>query len=119
MKQYIAWTAGMVILSLTFWATRDWFWCVLLTTLPCVVFICLPKYLIESPRWLASRGEYRRAAKELNKIARLNGIKNINLNEDKLQHKLGHHEDQQHYGMGALFHNFQIGKNTMIITLLK
>lgn len=56
MFQCIGWTLGLSIMPLIFWVVRDWVWFLMLTTLPIGLFALWSKYMIESPRWLATKG---------------------------------------------------------------
>lgn len=43
MMQCIGWTVGLCILPMVFWATRDWFWALMFTTIPIFLFIFIPQ----------------------------------------------------------------------------
>lgn len=70
--------------------------------------------MIESPRWLISRGQLKEAAFYLKRIAKINN-KPINMNEKLLQDMLPVNEPENVYGMLSLFHGFRLAKNTTIL----
>uniref|UniRef100_A0A6E8VI62 Major facilitator superfamily (MFS) profile domain-containing protein n=1 Tax=Anopheles coluzzii TaxID=1518534 RepID=A0A6E8VI62_ANOCL len=43
MMQCIGWTTGLCILPMVFWATKDWFWALLIVTMPIVLFMFIPR----------------------------------------------------------------------------
>lgn len=114
MMQCIGWTVGLCILPMVFWATRDWFWALMFTTIPIFLFIFIPQYLIESPRWLAQRGYYRRAMTQLRKIATVNGIRELAFDERTLEKLLSHRKIEKVYGMASLFSGWRMAKNTIL-----
>uniref|UniRef100_A0A182JWC4 Major facilitator superfamily (MFS) profile domain-containing protein n=1 Tax=Anopheles christyi TaxID=43041 RepID=A0A182JWC4_9DIPT len=91
MMQCIGWTTGVCILPMVFWATKDWFWALLIVTMPIALFMFIPSYTIESPRWLATRGNYREAMVQLRKIATINGIRELPFDEHVLEKRLANH----------------------------
>lgn len=58
--------------------------------------------MIESPRWLANKGKYKQCAKELQKIADINGTK-IEVTESLIKEMLKDHEVEKVYGIASLF----------------
>ncbi|XP_065079930.1 beta-alanine transporter isoform X1 [Ochlerotatus camptorhynchus] len=114
MMQCIGWTTGLCILPMVFWATRDWFWALMFTTIPISLFLLIPQYLIESPRWLATRGHYKRSMVELRKIAAVNGIRELPFDEHSLEKLLSHRKVETVYGMASLFSGWRMAKNTML-----
>ncbi|XP_038122925.1 solute carrier family 22 member 21 [Culex quinquefasciatus] len=114
MMQCIGWTVGLCILPMVFWATRDWFWALMFTTIPIFLFIFIPQYLIESPRWLAQRGYYGRAMTQLRRIATVNGIRELAFDERTLEKLLSHRKVEKVYGMASLFSGWRMAKNTIL-----
>uniref|UniRef100_A0A182W0H4 Major facilitator superfamily (MFS) profile domain-containing protein n=1 Tax=Anopheles minimus TaxID=112268 RepID=A0A182W0H4_9DIPT len=117
MVQCIGWTTGLCILPMVFWATKDWFWALLITVTPIVMFVFVPSYSIESPRWLATRGNYREALVQLRKIATINGIRELTLDETVLEKQLANHRSDTTYGIASLFIGWRIAKNTILMIL--
>ncbi|XP_062702203.1 beta-alanine transporter isoform X1 [Aedes albopictus] len=113
MMQCIGWTTGLCILPMVFWATRDWFWALMFTIIPIFLFIFIPQYLIESPRWLATRGHYKRSMAELRKIANVNGIRQLPFDERSLEKLLSHRKVETVYGMASLFTGWRMARNTI------
>ncbi|XP_058467365.1 beta-alanine transporter isoform X2 [Malaya genurostris] len=114
MMQCIGWTTGLCILPMVFWATRDWFWALMITTVPIFLFILIPQYLIESPRWLAARGKYGRSMRELRKIATSNGIRRLSFDERTLEKLFAQRKIETVYGMASLFSGWRMAKNTVL-----
>uniref|UniRef100_A0A8D8HYK4 Solute carrier family 22 member 21 n=1 Tax=Culex pipiens TaxID=7175 RepID=A0A8D8HYK4_CULPI len=117
MMQCIGWTVGLCILPMVFWATRDWFWALMFTTIPIFLFIFIPQYLIESPRWLAQRGYYGRAMTQLRRIATVNGIRELAFDERTLEKLLSHRKVEKVYGMASLFSGWRMAKNTILCVI--
>ena len=65
---------GVCLLPLICWLLGDWFWVILVTSLPLV--LCLVAYIFvpESPRWLLSVGKVEDAEDICRKIARENKL---------------------------------------------
>lgn len=119
MLQCLGWTMGMCILPMIFWVVKDWIWFLTLTTLPALIFVCFPKYMIESPRWLANRKRYVKCAEMLNRIAEVNGKKDVHFTEESVKGYLevSHNEAEKVYGMMSLFANWRLGKNTILLVI--
>ena len=116
MMQCIGWTLGMCIMPLVFWIAGDWVWFLMLTTLPVGIFAMYPKYMIESPRWLATKRHLQRCADELNKIAKING-KKITVTVKMLEDMLPDTKVEDVYGMASLFTGWRLAKNTTLIIM--
>lgn len=73
------------------------------------------RYIIESPRWLASRGKQERALKELTKIAKINGTC---ISDEVLTflEKNTSQKPEKVYGMMSLFSSVRLAKNTILMT---
>ncbi|XP_053670810.1 beta-alanine transporter isoform X2 [Anopheles nili] len=117
MMQCIGWTTGICILPMVFWATKDWFWALLIATLPIVVFLFIPRYMIESPRWLSTRGNYREAMRQLRQIASINGIRKLAFDEAVLEKQLANHRTDKVYGLASLFNGWRMAKNTLLVIM--
>ncbi|XP_035782320.1 beta-alanine transporter-like [Anopheles albimanus] len=117
MMQCFGWTTGMCILPMVFWATKDWFWALMITTLPIIVFTCITRYQIESPRWMATRGDYRGALKQLKRIAHINGIRELPYDEHMLEKRLADHRTDTVYGIASLFDGWRMTRNTILVVL--
>jgi len=116
MMQCIGWTMGMCIMPLVFWVVGDWVWFLMITTLPCGIFALFPKYMIESPRWLATKRHLKKCANELNRIAKING-KNITITEKSLKEMLPDVKAEEVYGIASLFTGWRLAKNTSMIII--
>jgi len=114
MLQCWGWTLGMILMPLIFWYVREWISFTLITTLPLIIAVFFPRYLIESPRWLANKGYLGRCANELNKIAKINGKETL-ITEKWLQEQLKDHNVEKVYGMASLFTSWRLAKNTMLM----
>ncbi|XP_049530124.1 beta-alanine transporter [Anopheles darlingi] len=117
MMQCFGWTTGMCILPMVFWATKDWFWALMVATLPIVIFTCISRYQIESPRWMATRGDYRGALQQLKRIANINGIRELPYDEHMLEKRLADHRTDTVYGIASLFDGWRMTKNTLLVVL--
>jgi MFS family permease len=116
MMQCMGWSLGMCIMPLVFWAVGDWVWFLMLTTLPVGFFALFPKYMIESPRWLATKRRLEKCAIELNKIAKING-KKTKVTVNMLEELLPDEKVEAVYGMASLFTGWRLAKNTIMIVL--
>lgn len=116
MLQCIGWTLGLSIMPFVFQFSRDWVWFLMLTTIPVGLFALWPKYMIESPRWLATKRYLKRCAAELNRIAKING-KDIVITEKLLEEMLPNTKVEQVYGIASLFTGWRLSKNTILIII--
>lgn len=76
--------------------------------------VMFSRYMIESPRWLANKGKYKRCAAQLQKIAKVNGTK-IEVTEKLIKEMLKDHEVEKVYGMASLFTSWRLAKNTTLM----
>lgn len=113
MMQSIGWTTGLCIMPLVFWAVGDWVWFLVLTTVPVGLFALYPKYMIESPRWLATKRHFQKCADELNRIAKFNG-KNVKVTVEMLKEMLPDKVETV-YGIASLFTKWDLAKNACLI----
>ncbi|XP_070494612.1 carcinine transporter [Chironomus tepperi] len=116
MLQCVGWTIGISIMPLVFWVVRDWVWFLMITTLPIGLFALYPKYMIESPRWLATKRHLARCANELNRIAKING-KKIEITEKMLKEMLPDEKAEEVFGIASLFTGWRLAKNTILIVI--
>lgn len=116
MMQCIGWTLGMCIMPLVFWAVGDWVWFLMITTLPVGLFALYPKYMIESPRWLATKRHLDKCANELNRIAKING-KKVVVTVKMLEDILPDIKVEDVYGIASLFTGWRLAKNTSLIIM--
>lgn len=79
-----------------------------------IFFYC--RYMIESPRWLTTRGRLDEAADVLNRIGEING-KSINITEKLLRSALPSQKAEKVYGMLSLFSGLRLAKNTLILII--
>lgn len=73
--------------------------------------------MIESPRWLITRGNYKRAAFYLNRIAKINK-KSIKLTEEQLRKLIPLDEKaEKTYGMVSLFSGKRLARNSAFLVV--
>ncbi|XP_026479547.1 solute carrier family 22 member 5-like [Ctenocephalides felis] len=115
MLQGIGWTFGICTMPLLMWWLRNWFDFVLVSSLPFAIFLINNKYMIESPRWLASRGKMKKCEKTLRTIAKVNGA---TLNDDALEMLKDYSSEPEHvFGMMSLFTSWTLAKNTIMLLI--
>lgn len=68
----IAYSIGLVLLAGIVYFVRDWRYLSLAVSLPLLLLFFFFFTLPESPRWLVATGKYRRAARIMSEMARLN-----------------------------------------------
>ncbi|EAA08673.4 AGAP004104-PB [Anopheles gambiae str. PEST] len=112
--QLVGWTAGVCLAPLILWWMRDWSWFMIVTSLPCLLFYCFPRYAIESPRWLASQGRYGACLAQLRKIATING-RPFELTEQQLKALVPRPEREKTYGIASLFSGWHMSKLTGLL----
>lgn len=74
------------------------------------------RYMIESPRWLANKGKYKRCAQQLQKIADVNGAK-VEVTEKLIKEMFKDHEVEKVFGMASLFTSWRLAKNTSLMVI--
>ncbi|XP_055614670.1 solute carrier family 22 member 4-like [Uranotaenia lowii] len=107
--QLLGYTIGNCLAPMILWWSRDWVWFLLITSVPCVVFVLIPWYCIESPRWLATQGQYKRCLHYLKKIAKVNK-KDFQLTEADLRDELPAQKVAKTYGFVSLFSGWHMTK---------
>lgn len=98
------------------WVIGDWVWFMLASSVPTLVFLLFPRYMIESPRWLANKKQYGKCAVMLNRIAKINR-REIRYSESALREAFGNTKEEKTYGMVSLFSHWRLVKNTIILIL--
>ncbi|XP_015267344.1 PREDICTED: solute carrier family 22 member 7-like [Gekko japonicus] len=71
------WSFGNMFLALIAYLVRDWHWLLLVATLPWLLGIISMWWLAESARWLLVKGKLKRAHKNLQWCAKMNGRKDF------------------------------------------
>ncbi|XP_042883641.1 organic cation transporter protein-like [Penaeus japonicus] len=71
---FMPWAIGITAWGGFAYLVREWRMLQLTVSLLCLVFLPTLWFLDESPRWLAVRGQHRRALRVLQKAARWNGV---------------------------------------------
>lgn len=114
---FILWTAGMCVLPLIVWLSRDWVLLGLITTIPFFGMLMAWWFLPESPRWLLSRNQLDKTVALLKSIAHRNG-KPI---PEKLEHSIQSiakiHNTEQNYGILQLCQLSRVGLRTFLLTV--
>ncbi|XP_063704747.1 beta-alanine transporter [Culicoides brevitarsis] len=119
----ISYSIGLVLLSGVVYLVRSWRMLSLAVSVPLLVLLTCFPVLPESPRWLVAIGDYRRAAKIMRKIARVNK-KTLPVNyEGVLRGKMEKAGtvttiQKQLYGISDLFATKNMCKKTLIITFI-
>jgi OCT family organic cation transporter-like MFS transporter 4/5 len=70
--------------------------------------------MIESPRWLATKGRFKECARELQKIADING-KDVKITESILEEMMPNQIVEPVYGIASLFCHWRLAKNTLLL----
>lgn len=71
--------------------------------------------MIESPRWLATRGNLKDCAANLMKIAHINGKKDVDITEAYLRKILPTIKVEPNYGMASFFTSWRLAINTSLL----
>lgn len=116
MWQFMGWTLGVCLLPMVFWVVGDWIWFLAITSLPSLIFLGFPYYMIESPRWLANKQKWAKCAEMLNRIATINK-KEIRYTETSLKGIFAQQKEEKVYGMMSLFNHWRLTRNTLLLVL--
>ncbi|XP_065157525.1 organic cation transporter 1-like [Atheta coriaria] len=115
MMQCFGWNAGMVMMPLLMWWLRDWVPFMLVTSLPCAIFLLSRPWMIESPRWLASKGKIKRCYQELEKVAKTNKTDMPNNTEAVLKKAYDVKGTEKNHTILGLFSSPRLAKNTIML----
>lgn len=126
----IAYSIGLVLLAGIVYLIRDWRYLSLVVSLPLLMLFSCFFIMPESPRWLVATGKFRRAARVMKTIARVNKKPFA----DNYEHILRHHfqpngssvtySDDENtsknytYGIIDLFRTPNMRAKTLIITFI-
>lgn len=113
---FLLWTAGMCLLPLLAWATRDWQLLGLVTTVPFYLIVLGCWLLPESPRWLLSRGRLDQCSRALENIAATNRRKVPESLQETLQTIVATHNTERNYGALQLFKYRLVCIRTLLLT---
>lgn len=124
----IAYSIGLVLLAVLVYFVRDWRLLSLAVSLPLLMLFSCFFILPESPRWLVATGNYRRAAKVMKSIARLNKKPIQDNYEDVLRNHFNpsannitsekRSQPMKSYGIIDLFRTPNMRAKTIIITFV-
>lgn len=119
----IAYSIGLVLLSGVVYLVRSWRFLSLAVSLPLLILLTCYPALPESPRWLVAIGDYRRAAKIMKRIGRVNKKPLPGNYEDVLRCKMEkptttRQTHKQMYGISDLFATKNMCQKTLIITFI-
>ncbi|XP_071495942.1 organic cation transporter protein-like [Diadema antillarum] len=70
----ISWGLGVTLLGPIAWLLKDWRWMQIAISVPCFVGVIYIWLIVESVRWLVSRGRHGDAKKVVEKIAKFNKV---------------------------------------------
>lgn len=114
LTQSLAYATALCGGPLLFWVFNDWVTFTLITTLPLMMFLFMRPIMIESPRWLISRGYIKQSLKELKKIAALN---KSNLSEAAIEKLNSSPEirETKSYSFITLFTRWNLAKKTILV----
>jgi len=106
-------------MPLVAWIGRDWFLIAMISTVPgFLCFLCL-WWLPESPRWLCTTGQTKRAAKILANMAKVNGKEVtkefLTSSLDDLYKKRD--ENQSFAGLCSFFGQWQSARNAIMLII--
>ncbi|KAI4467000.1 solute carrier family 22 member [Holotrichia oblita] len=109
-------TTALCLMPFVYWIFKDWVPFMLLTSLPCGIYLFSCKWFVESPRWLASRQKTKKCINELEKIARVNGRE---LDDEVLVIlEKNTHSKEATYGFMSLFSNWALAKKTILLMII-
>lgn len=98
------------------WLVGNWVWFMAVTSVPTLIFLFFPYYMIESPRWLANRKQYAKCAQMLNRIATINK-RDVRFSEGSLREAFGRMKEEKTYGMMSLFSHWRLFRNTVLLIM--
>lgn len=113
-SQALSRSIGMCIMPMVFWIFDDWKTFMWISSLPILIFLCFPKYMIESPRWLAMKGKWELSAMYLNRIATINE-REPNLTGESLQKEIPTKSEKPTFGIASLFTAARLARTTMLL----
>lgn len=125
----IAYSIGLVLLAGIVYLVRDWRYLSLAVSMPLLLLFSCFFVLPESPRWLVATGKFRRAARVMKTIARINRKPFADNYEDILRHHFqptgndatyaGDKKTSEYtYGIIDLFRTPNMRAKTLIITFI-
>lgn len=121
----IAYSIGLVLLAGIVYLVRDWRYLSLAVSLPLLMLFSCFFVLPESPRWLVATGKFRRAARVMKTIARINKKPFADNYEDVLRHHFQpkgnddkNNNENYTYGIIDLFRTPNMRAKTLIITFI-
>ncbi|XP_025829051.1 solute carrier family 22 member 3 isoform X2 [Agrilus planipennis] len=115
MLQNVGRTVGLCILPPFMWLIGHWKPFMVMSSLPCLLFFIPYRYIIESPRWLMSKGKSTKSLKAIKTIAKINGS---TIPEDAayiLRSTPATKETT--YGAMSLFSSWRMAKNTTCLVI--
>ncbi|XP_063222838.1 organic cation/carnitine transporter 2-like [Bacillus rossius redtenbacheri] len=114
--QACGWTAGMCLMPLVFWAlSGEWTSFMVVTTLPCAIYLLAFRWFPESPRWLASTGRISACVEAIRAMARTNGTHVSEAALAKLRTLSKARSDS--HSLLALFSSWRLAKNSVLVIL--
>lgn len=125
----IAYSIGLVLLAGIVYLVRDWRYLSLAVSLPLLLLFSFFFVIPESPRWLIATGNYKKAAKVMQTIAKCNGKQIPDNYEEVLRAKMSREPEKpidqintdteiQSIGMLDLFRTPNMRAKTFIITFI-
>ncbi|XP_049529176.1 LOW QUALITY PROTEIN: organic cation transporter protein-like [Dermacentor silvarum] len=117
---WMSWTAGLCLLPLAAFLTRDWTVLGLMCSAAAALNAVYWKLLPESPRWLLSRDRFSEATRVLTRVAKTNGVcppKSLANDLERVQRKLAEEEKVAKSSTADLMRMPKVRSNFLIITL--
>ncbi|EGT54198.1 hypothetical protein CAEBREN_08222 [Caenorhabditis brenneri] len=115
--------AAMALLGVVAMFIRRWRQLTFFCNAPFVVLFCYYFFLPESPRWSVSVGKWSEAKAQLKKIARMNGKKEVDVDElvDSIKNHQNAREEEEtkrSHNVTDLFKTPNLRKKTFIVTYI-